>query len=64
MDEADETSLIENLQRQLREKEMTLNDFRLEALNWAQQLDHFTETMANMKVKLNPFKVSRRFLTK
>ena len=50
MDERDETSMVDDLQKQLREKEMDLNDFRLDALNSAQQMDQYKESLAQMKV--------------
>ena len=52
MDERDEVApTIEELQHQLRERERQLNDFRLESLTSAQQLDEFKEAMSSMKVR-------------
>ncbi|XP_055335570.1 neuron navigator 2-like isoform X2 [Paramacrobiotus metropolitanus] len=49
MDESDEIVIVEDLQRQLREKEMTLTDFQLQAVKSAQQLDQYKEDMQRMR---------------
>ena len=44
--------VIDELRRQLREKDMALTDIRLEALSSAHQLEALKETVARMRVRL------------
>ncbi|OQV22467.1 hypothetical protein BV898_03640 [Hypsibius exemplaris] len=43
--QGERSSLVAELQQQLRQKEMDLNDFRMEALKSEQQLDQYKESM-------------------
>jgi hypothetical protein len=46
----DETKSVDELKKQLREKEMVLTDIRLEALTSAHQLESLKETVNKMRV--------------
>jgi hypothetical protein len=46
----DENKSVDDLKKQLREKEMVLTDIRLEALTSAHQLESLKETVNKMRV--------------
>lgn len=50
MDERDEVTLVEDLQRQLREREMMITDFQLQSVKSAQQMDQYKEDVLRMRV--------------
>lgn len=51
--EKDESHLVDELKRQLREKDLVLTDIRLEALSSAHQLESLKDTVIKMRVSLN-----------
>jgi len=48
-----EVKSVDELKKQLREKEMVLTDIRLEALTSAHQLESLKETVNKMRVRIN-----------
>lgn len=49
---------VQDLKKQLREKEMVLTDIRLEALSSAHQLEALKETVSRMRVRSNSITIS------
>lgn len=52
IDKPDETGLVDELKRQLREKDLVLTDIRLEALSSAHQLESLKDTVIKMRVRI------------
>lgn len=50
--EKDETHIVDELKRQLREKDLVLTDIRLEALSSAHQLESLKDTVIKMRVSV------------
>lgn len=51
----DQDVAIEELRKQLREKDLVLTDIRLEALSSAHQLESLKDTVIKMRVSVNLF---------
>lgn len=49
-EKTDESVLVDELKRQLREKDLVLTDIRLEALSSAHQLESLKDTVNKMRV--------------
>lgn len=48
----DQSGLVDELKRQLREKDLVLTDIRLEALSSAHQLESLKDTVIKMRVNV------------
>lgn len=48
----DQAGLVDELKRQLREKDLVLTDIRLEALSSAHQLESLKDTVIKMRVRI------------
>lgn len=48
----DQSGLVDELKRQLREKDLVLTDIRLEALSSAHQLESLKDTVIKMRVNI------------
>lgn len=51
IDKPEEAGLVDELKRQLREKDLVLTDIRLEALSSAHQLESLKDTVIKMRVR-------------
>lgn len=51
-DKPDDSGLVDELKRQLREKDLVLTDIRLEALSSAHQLESLKDTVIKMRVRV------------
>lgn len=51
----DQSGLVDELKRQLREKDLVLTDIRLEALSSAHQLESLKDTVIKMRVSVNKY---------
>lgn len=49
-EKSEEAGLVDELKRQLREKDLVLTDIRLEALSSAHQLESLKDTVIKMRV--------------
>lgn len=49
----DQGQEVQDLQKQLREKDLVLTDIRLEALTSAHQLESLKDTVMKMRVRIN-----------
>lgn len=62
--ETDEHKMVEELKKQLREKDLVLTDIRLEALSSASQLENLKETVNKMRAEMMSLKQNNERLQK